>query len=156
VFGELNQTVTSMTLRANLTFTPTLSLQVYGEPFVAVGDYRGFKEVGNPRAANLGDRFIAFTDDQLLDDAGDLTVDLDRDGSGDLAIGNPDFTVLSFRSNVVLRWEYMLGSTLFVVWQHGRSDSSSESVYRASHWNDLFSAPASNTLVVKLNYWLSL
>jgi hypothetical protein len=65
---------------------------------------------------------------------------------------------MSFRSNVVLRWEYVLGSTLFVVWQHGRSGFDNDARFRlGSSLDRLFTATdARNTLVVKLNYWLSL
>ncbi|HEX9691296.1 MAG TPA: DUF5916 domain-containing protein [Gemmatimonadales bacterium] len=158
VFGDLDQTIARMTLRGNLTFTPTLSLQVYAEPFVAVGDYTGYKEVANPRGATFADRFSPYGADQLLDDgAGGVAVDLNGDSSPDIGIGNPDFTAVSFRSNVVLRWEFNLGSTLFFVWQHGRSDFTNDSDFQlGSSISDIFRAPASNTLLVKVNYWLGL
>ncbi len=88
---------------------------------------------------------------------GRIGVDLDRDGNSNIFIGQPDFTVLSFRSNVVLRWEYMLGSTLFLVWQHNRSDANSLPNFDfTTNLGSIFTAPATNTFVVKLNYWLSL
>jgi hypothetical protein len=158
VFGELNQTVTSMTFRADLTFTPTMSLQVYAEPFSATGHYTQFKEVSDPRGATFQDRFLNYTDDQIVDlGDGRIGIDLDRDGNSNIFIGQPDFTVLSFRSNVVLRWEYMLGSTLFVVWQHNRSDFNSVPNFDfTTNLGSIFTAPATNTFVIKLNYWLSL
>jgi hypothetical protein len=74
-----------------------------------------------------------------------------------VTLANPDFTVLSLRSNVVLRWEYSLGSTLFLVWQHGRSGFDPDGRFRlGSRVGDLFEAPATNVLMIKLNYWLSL
>ncbi len=158
LFGDLEQTTVSMTLRGNITFTPTLSLQLYAQPFVSSGEYGTFKEVADPRGATFDDRFTNFTDDQLLvDEDGNTWVDLDGEGTGDLDLGIPDFTFLSFRSNVVLRWEYMLGSTLFFVWQHGRSDSREDGRFRfGSNIGDLFDAPSTNTFVIKVNYWLSL
>lgn len=87
---------------------------------------------------------------------GNLSVDLDRDGATDIGLGNPDFTFVSFRSNVVLRWEYVLGSTVFFVWQHGRSNSNRNGRFSlGSSIGDLFSSPSTNTLVVKMNYSLS-
>ena len=158
VFGELNQTVTSMTFRANMTFTSNMSLQIYAEPFAATGDYTQFKEVSDPRGATFQDRFLNYRDDQIVDlGDGRIGIDLDRDGNSNIFIGQPDFTVLSFRSNVVLRWEYMLGSTLFLVWQHNRSDFSSLPNFDfTTNLGSIFTAPATNTFVVKLNYWLSL
>ncbi len=156
-FGELRQTTLSMTFRGNVTFTPNLSLQLYAEPFVSTGDYVGFREVTDPGADRFHDQFDTFGPDRLIDDEGEILVDLDRDGSGDIELGNPDFTFLSFRSNVVLRWEYKLGSTIFLVWQHGRSDSNNNNRFRAGRsFGNIFEAPAENTFVVKVNYWLSL
>ena len=86
-----------------------------------------------------------------------MTIDVAGDGQPDVTLGNPDFTVLSFRSNVVLRWEYQLGSTIFLVWQHGRSGSDTDGRFRfGDRMGDLFRSPADNVLLVKVNYWLSL
>ena len=127
------------------------------EPFVSAGEYLEFKEVDQPRGATYADRFATFTGDQLLVDGEDVSVDLDRDGTADLALGNPDFRFLSFRSNVVLRWEYLLGSSMFIVWQHGRSDFTRQGRFDFSDGvGDLFRAPAENTFLVKMNYWFSL
>ena len=35
--------------------------------------------------------------------------------------GDPDFRFQEFRSNIVARWEYKPGSSLFVVWAQGRT-----------------------------------
>lgn len=157
VFGQLKQTRASMTFRGNFTFTPTLSLQLYAEPFVSSGDYIGFRQVADPRAERFVDRFDDFEPDRLIDEDGDISVDLNRDGAADIRLGNPDFTFLSFRSNVVLRWEYNLGSTLFLVWQHGRSGFMPDGRFRLRpSIDDLFAADEQNTLVIKLNYWVSL
>lgn len=157
LFGELHQTTVSLTLRSNVTFTPDLSLQVYGQPFITSGDYTAFKQVADPRAPRFADRLDLFGSDRLIQQNGDVGVDLNRDGVTDLDLGTPDFSYLSFRSNVVLRWEYSLGSTLFLVWQHGQSyDNHDGSFHLGSSLDQLFRSDARNTLVVKLNYWLSL
>ena len=157
LFGDLEQTTVNLTLRGNATFTPELSLQVYAQPFVASGDFTGFKQVSDPRAARFADRFEVFEADRLMVQTGEVGVDLDRDGQVDLDLGNPDFSYLSFRSNVVLRWEYLLGSTLFLVWQHGRSYDNHDGTFNlGSSLDQLFRSDARNTFVVKLNYWLSL
>jgi len=157
LFGELEQTTVNMTLRANATFTPELSLQVYAQPFVASGDFTTFKQVSDPRGDRFADRFDVFEADRLIVQNGDVGVDLDRDGRTDVDLENPDFSYLSFRSNVVLRWEYLLGSTLFLVWQHGRSYDNHDGTFNlGSSLDQLFRSDARNTFVVKLNYWLSL
>ena len=50
-------------------------------------------------------------------------MDENRDQTTDYEIDNPDFNFVEFRSNMVLRWEYIPGSTVFVVWNQGRSDN---------------------------------
>ena len=157
LFGELEQTTVNMTVRGNVTFTPELSLQLYAQPFVASGDFTAFKRVSDPRAGRFADRFDVFGADRLMVQDGEVGVDLDRNGQVDIDLGNPDFSYLSFRSNVVLRWEYLLGSTLFLVWQHGRTyDDHDGTFHLGSSLDQLLRSDARNTFVVKLNYWLSL
>jgi hypothetical protein len=155
IFGRLRQTVASMTFRGNVTFTPTLSLQLYAEPFVASGDYEGFRQVADPRADQFQDRFDDFGPDRLIESDGEYAIDLDSDGTAEIDLGNPDFTFLSFRSNTVLRWEYKPGSALFLVWQHGRTDDNDRGQFRLRQGiRDLFHAEAVNTFVVKCTFWL--
>ncbi|NIM52274.1 MAG: hydrolase [Gemmatimonadales bacterium] len=157
IFGELKQTTVNASFRGNVTFTPTLSLQVWAQPFVSTGDYEGFRQVADPRGDRFADRFDDFGSDRLIQQGDEVSIDLDRDGTADIDLGNPDFTVLSFRSNVVLRWEYLLGSTIFLVWQHGRFDYHHDGVFRlGDSLDDLFRLDATNTFVVKVNYWFSL
>jgi hypothetical protein len=157
-FGKLDQTISAMTFRGSIIFTPTMTLQLYAEPFVSTGRYLGYREVDDPKGATFADRFTDYTDDQILVDAnGNVGIDIDGSGTADIELGNPNFTYLSFRSNVVFRWEYMLGSTLFLVWQHGRFDVTDQQEFEFGEGlNEMFRLPSRNTFVVKLNYWLSL
>jgi hypothetical protein len=155
VFGELRRTTASMMFRGNLTFAPTLSLQFYMQPFIATGEYQGYSSVEDPHGHTWADRMIPFGEDQVIDSGDDVLLDVDRDGAADIDLGNPDFTYLSLRSNAVLRWEYLPGSTVFFVWQHGRSEYNSAGEFNLrSGVSDLFSADATNTFLVKVSYWL--
>ncbi len=158
LLAGLKQTSASMTFRSDLTVSPTLSLQLYAEPFVSSGSYLSFKRVVAPRAARFADRVQVLGPDRAARDPnGDVLLDVDGNGTQDLVLNNPDFTYLSFRSNVVLRWEYSLGSTFFLVWQHGRSGFDSDGQFRVGdRLGDLFRSPADNVILVKLNYWLGL
>ena len=65
--------------------------------------------------------------------------------------------VRSLRGNAVLRWEYRPGSTLFFVWTQSRDDQLSAGTIdfgRDAH--AVFSGPAQNIFLVKVNYWLGL
>ena len=133
VFGRLEQQTHSLTLRGNYTMTPNLSLQLYGQPFVSTGHYVTYKELVDGRAERYQDRYARYDYN-----------------------GNADFSVLSFRTTNVLRWEYRPGSTLFVVWQQGREGSGVPGRFALPRdYSDLFSTPSSNTLLIKVAYWLN-
>ena len=70
---------------------------------------------------------------------------------------NPDFNKKSVRSTVVLRWEYLRGSALFVVWNLSTSDElARKGIF--SPFRDLggaFGAAGTNTVAIKLSYWFA-
>ncbi len=159
VFSELIQTSLDLTLRMDLALSPDLSIQLYAQPFVASADYQGFKEFETPRTFD----FIHYGADgnstlSLDEETNVYTVDADGDGPAtQIQFGNPDFRYRSLRSNLVIRWEYLPGSTLFLVWNHGQSFYSSDPTFRAfEELGDLLGDDQQNTFVVKVNYWLSL
>jgi hypothetical protein len=132
VFGALRQRTSAMTLRLNYTLAPTLSVQLYGQPFVSAGRYENYKELSDGRAP-YATRFAPF----------------DFPGSA-------DFKVLSFRTTNVLRWEFKPGSSLFVVWQQGREGFRDNGLFRFGRdYGDVFATPSTNTVLVKMSYWLN-
>src|SRR5438309_1692987 len=132
--AHLDQKTLSLTGRVDYTITPDLTLQIYAQPFVSKGTYSNARELANPRAAAYDDRFKPY--------------------SGTLASG---FNFKQSNSNVVLRWEYRPGSTLFVVWTQGRNDflraTGTQSL--AGDFGDLFTLHPNNTFLVKASYWLN-
>jgi hypothetical protein len=77
------------------------------------------------------------------------------DGTDSFTLSNPDFNVVDFRSNLVLRWEWRPGSTLFLVWQQNRSGARpvGDLVNPGRLW-DSFTATGDNFLAIKIAYWL--
>jgi hypothetical protein len=77
------------------------------------------------------------------------------DAGDTIRIANPDFNVLSFRSNVVVRWEWRPGSTLYLVWQQSRggSDTRGRLVGPGDLWDSL-RATGDNFLAIKASYWI--
>jgi hypothetical protein len=137
VFAHLDQTTVSLTGRLNYTMSPTLSLQLYAEPFVSGGDYRTFRELVDGRNLDYASRYSPFDYSYA-------------------ANGNPDFNVKSFRTTNVLRWEYRPGSTLFVVWQQARENDVAAGGFRLSRdARAIFGVPPHNVFLVKLAYWLN-
>ena len=133
-FARLDQETFALTMRANWTATPTLSLQFYGQPFVSAGSYSGWKQLGAPRAPSYADRFRPYR------------------------VGAPNgFNVKQFNSNAVVRWEYSPASVLFLVWQQGRyQDTINAGTFDGQRdVRDLFAAPPQNTLLMKFSYWFN-
>jgi hypothetical protein len=133
VFAHLDQTTVGLTARLNYTMSPTLSLQLYAQPFVSGGGYTGFKELVDGGNAAYFKRYVPFAYSD-----------------------SPDFNYKSFRTTNVLRWEYKPGSTLFVVWQQARQDSAGYGDFRFSRdFRGIFHVEPRNVLLVKVAYWLN-
>jgi hypothetical protein len=159
VFNELIQTSLDLTIRMDLALSPDLSIQLYAQPFVAAAEYQNFKEFAEPETFDFIRYGVDGNSTLSLDEDSDVyTVDADGGGPGAaIEFDNPDFRFRSLRSNLVFRWEYVPGSTLFLVWNHGQSFTGNDPTFRVfEELGDLFGDDQQNTFVVKLNYWLSL
>ncbi|MYH54111.1 MAG: carbohydrate binding family 9 domain-containing protein [Gemmatimonadetes bacterium] len=154
LFAELERTSLSATIRVDLAVTPLITLQVYAEPFLSSGDYEGFSALETPGRYD----FLRFGErgSTILQHEDFYSVDADGLGPArTIHFPNPDFRVRSFRSNVVLRWEYLPGSTLFVVWTQDRFGRASEpGLDGIDDVRDLWNDPMRNVLLVKASYWL--
>ena len=155
VFADIKQTTLSMDTRVEWTFTPTLSLQMYAQPFVATGKYENFKEFLTPKKYD----FAVYGRDRgtIAKNAnGVYTVDPDAAGpAAAFQFGDPNFNVRSLRGNAVVRWEYRPGSALFFVWQQERSGFEPIGDFSASRdIGDIFNTTPTNVFLVKATYWL--
>ena len=135
VYGELESRTLDFTTRADISFTPTLSLQFYLQPFVTIGDYTDFKELVEPKT-------YQFKPYPLNE--------------------NRDFHRRSLRSNAVLRWEFHPGSTLFLVWSQSR-EAALDSVrqtdleFRPFHrLGSSFTDEGENIFLIKCRYWFGI
>jgi len=136
-FAHINQRTLSMSTRLNYTMTPDLTFEFYGQPFLATGTYTDFREVSDtPDAEDYDDRF---------------------DPIAPAADAKTSFKSRQLRTNAVVRWEYRPGSTLFVVWQHGRQDDSNRNPNQSwrRDYREIFELHPDNTFLIKVAYWLS-
>ncbi|HSJ09019.1 MAG TPA: DUF5916 domain-containing protein [Longimicrobiales bacterium] len=157
IFAGLEQRTLSMTARVNATFSPTLTLEVFAQPFISSGDYDAFKEFTAPRTLDKH-TFDASQVTALRTAAGRdsvYVIDADRNpGTQNISFRNPDFNVRSLRGNAVLRWEYRPGSTLFLVWQQQRSGQQSYGDFDLGRdAGAVFSANPDNIFLMKVSYW---
>ena len=129
VYGRLRRNILNITGRATYAFSRDMTLEAFLQPFVAVGQYANIGKLALPSSFDFA------------------PVSLEA---------NPDFNRKSLRSTVVLRWEYVRGSTVFFVWNLSTSDTSRPGVFSPSRdFGNAFSAPGTNVFAVKLNYWLT-
>ncbi|NKB68709.1 MAG: hypothetical protein GKR89_16720 [Candidatus Latescibacteria bacterium] len=133
VYGELESRTLDLTTRAELNFAPGLSLELYLQPFIAIGDFGHFKELNEPETY----RFSPYALNE-----------------------NRDFHRRSLKSNLVLRWEFSPGSTLFVVWSQSRSEQLDDPRDRDLDFRPLsrigsaFADEGNNVLLMKASYWI--
>lgn len=122
IFASLKQKVLSMSVRVNYTITPQLSIQYWGQPFLAAADFTRFKMITDPKADKYTNRFHIFDDSQISYNADEKRyyVDEDSNGSTDYRLNDPNFNSDAFLSNLVVRWEFAPGSTIFMVWSQSR------------------------------------
>jgi hypothetical protein len=164
IFAPIHQRTLSLTTRVDYTVSPALSIQLYAQPFVSAGYYDGFRVVTDPHAGAFDDRFHTFGPDELTfvpaeQPGGWGRYDVDRTGDGvvDYSFGQPDFNVRELRSNLVVRWEYRPGSTLFVVWSQGRRSVDPTGAFRpVEDFERLMAGGGRNAVAIKVNYWVDL
>ncbi len=134
-FAHLEQKEVSLSFRVDYTVTPTLTVQAYAQPFVSKGHWSEVRELSSdPRAPKYDDRFQPYT-----------------------GAAPSDFNQKFFNANLVVRWEYRPGSTLYLVWSQGRSDFEPTTGDRniSGDFGKLFDTPPQNTFLIKASYWLN-
>lgn len=152
VFGELHQTEASMTTRVNWILSPRMSLQVYAQPLISVGDYGRFKELARGRTFDFN-RYGA-GGSTIAPSGGTYAVDPDGAGPAPaFTFDNPDFNFKSLRVNAIYRWEWRPGSTLYVAWTQQRQDVEDPGVFELGHdTSRLLRAPGDDVFLVKVSY----
>jgi len=162
LFGAIDQTTVSMDIRANWTFTPDVSLELFARPFVSVGHYSDFRRTQEPRARDFPSRFHTFapgSEIRRVSESGDRPmhgVFLDGDEDPAYTFADPGFRIRSLRGNAVLRWEFRPGSTLYFVWQQDRSRSD-PALGRFDLTRDargIVQASGEHVFLIKASYWL--
>ena len=155
VNGTIAQRTLSMSMRLNYTINPNLTIQYYGEPFISRGRYSEFKTVVSPQANSFKDRIQLFNNNQISFDANDdsYLIDSNTNGTTDYQFGNPDFSYVQFRSNLVMRWEYIPGSEVFLVWSQGVSGNADPNykLFKGLD-NQILGEKKDNTFLIKVTY----
>jgi len=161
ILAKIDQQTFNASIRLNYTINPNLTIQYYGQPFVSRGRYSNFKFVTNPLidnrtnpiADNLNDRFERINNTQVTFIDNTYFIDEDLNGSTDYEISNPDFSFVQFRSNLVVRWEYIPGSEVFFVWSQGvTGDGDPRNDLFENLDNQILGQKKDNTFLIKATY----
>ncbi|PLX08355.1 MAG: hypothetical protein C0598_12325 [Marinilabiliales bacterium] len=158
IASGIKQEFTSLDLRINLSITPDLSIQFWGQPFLFSGDYSDYKKVVDAGNKDIMAQYYSFSTDEInYDGKADIyNVDENVDGQTDYSFENPDFSFFEFRSNLVLRWEYIPGSTAYLVWSQGRTGDHPDGRFSLNkNIERLSMLKASNTFLLKFSYRFS-
>jgi hypothetical protein len=114
-----------------------------------------YKFITNAQANNFEDRFQEYNNTQLTldDENGVYLVDENLNGSTDYSFDKPDFSFVQFRSNLVVRWEYIPGSEIFLVWSQGVTGSGNpdEGLFTGLD-EQILGQEKNNTFLIKATY----
>ena len=151
--GQSIRNTLGLTFRVDLNLTPEFSIQYYGSPLFHEEAIHSLSML-LIRKQKLYDRFELYQDPVLSDGVYQLyDYQMDPD---DYSIENPDFNFHEFRSNLVAKWEYRLGSFIYFVWSSERTGNTMFTGFIGNSYKQLRSIFPNNIFLIKLNYWFSL
>jgi len=155
VFGTMDQRTVSGTIRVDWAFTPQLTLQMYLQPLLSAGRFYQMRELAKPASYD----FNVYGQNGSTIAESDGTYYVDPDGSGPaqpFSFPDPNFNFKSLRGDAVLRWEFLPGSTMYLVWTQNRSNSDFPgdlAFYR--DFRSLLSTKGDNVFMIKVSYWFN-
>ena len=156
IFASIDQKTISTSFRVNLNLSPNLTFQYWGQPFVASGKYYDHKFIIQPMSNAYHDRFWTYSTSQISLDDNHYNVDENADGTIDYGFDKTDFNVQEFLSNLVVRWEYNPGSSIYLVWSQTRSSyNNSGNLDIFNDLGDLFNTGDNkphNVFLIKFSY----
>ena len=137
VFAEMDQKTWDITVRSSILFNRDQSLQLYLQPFLTRGNYTQPRTLATPDSYDLR--------------------------SYEVDTSQYDFKLGSVNLNMVYRWEYKPGSTLYLVWTHSNHRYEERRFFTSGHsWENKFDprfvvdSEPQNTILAKLSYWFSI
>jgi len=133
VFGDRDLDQLDFGFRGTITFTRTLSLQGFVQVLLARGRYVNYSRIGT-----MGNM-------------------VPYDYAASALFASHDFNESTLNANLLLRWEFLPGSSFYLAWTQERYGN--WGLYERSigmSFNDTFRLPQENVLLAKVAYWFSL
>jgi hypothetical protein len=133
LFADLDVDSYDFSLKGTVTFQRNVSLQFLTQVYLTKGQYTGYRKLLTP------DNLPPY------------------DFLHSSFYHNPDFNQKIINANIVLRWEYLPGSTVYLVWTQARSgDNDLYERDLGQNFSDAFRLPMDNVILAKFTYLLSL
>ncbi len=132
LFADLDQDELTFHISASVMFRRNLSCQLSANGLMSGLDYENYRQyLGNNRYGPVGN-----------------------------GVKEPDsdYNWSSLNSTLLIRWEYLPGSTLYLVWTRSRPefDNSVNDLDFQRDFDRFFSAGARNIFLIKASYWLNI
>lgn len=128
LFADRDVDEIDLALRGIVTFTRTLSLQFYTQILLARGRYESY------RVLVESETFVGVAQPPQY-----------------------DFNYAIFDANVLLRWEFLPGSTIYLVWTQSRfGDSGRYATDFGPRLRETFKLPHDDAVLLKVSYWMPL
>ncbi|WP_102406182.1 DUF5916 domain-containing protein [Parabacteroides bouchesdurhonensis] len=152
--GHMDQKTYGLTMKLQVNVTPDISIQFYGSPFTSTAKFSDFKLAADTKSGSYDNRFYSIPASTLSLADNRYSFKYNKE---EYEFQNPNFSFNEFRSNLVARWEYLPGSTLYFVWEHQMSGRNDRQIKGwASNLDRMFGLPSTNTFMIKLNYWFNI
>jgi hypothetical protein len=151
--GTIDRNTISSTLRFEYFLSPEFSVQYYGNPYASIGKYNEFREVKDASNRSLDERYGNLVQTNLSNNQ----YLLKSESGTEYTIHNPDFNYQEFSSNLVGRWEFKPGSTIYLVWTNTRSaysDNLDQNIWKS--FGNIWNVAPQNVFMIKFSYWFSL
>jgi Domain of unknown function (DUF5916)/Carbohydrate family 9 binding domain-like len=157
IVSQVRERGFSLTARATYNLSPSMTIQIYSQPFIYRAQYQNYGYVIDPLNKEYDARFHTYTNTEIAYNAPDeeFAIDENRDGDTDYWFSKPDFNYIQMRSNLVMRWEYIPGSEFFLVWSQGSvpdAYTDLDSPLLSSLTTNVFSKKPQNIFLAKLTY----
>lgn len=157
MIGTMDRDILRTTLRVEYYFTPEISIQYYGSPYFSVGDYTDFKRVDNAGSMDHLERYYQYQANEYSYNQETEEYTFTEEGKDVVTMENPDFSYAQFRSNLIFRWEYKLGSVFYFVWAHEQTKNENINNPKINDsFTDLFVTNPGDVFMVKFSYWFAI
>jgi hypothetical protein len=153
IMARIDQKIFRTSFRFEYYPRPNMSIQYYGQPFIFSANYSKFKQVTNSMASDYNDRIHLYNTSELTLANNSYTVIENGNSASAINFDNPNFKEYTFLSNLVFRWEYIPGSTVYLVWSQNRYDSENMAQFNfGTDFSNIYKIYPHDVFMIKFSY----